>query len=188
MAYAERLASLRPEAVQATKRTLNQWLKNATSSVFEHGLALEFMLFPDHFATAGRGGAVKLLHVYTGSDGRSHFADREFTTSLSALGASSSDVPASTVAFRETGHTTPTEEFRPAPRRQLVVLLQGRVEYECGDGSTRECGVGDVVFFDDTGGQGHRARVLEGPRVQIFVRLPADADVMNWTRPRENNA
>ena len=47
---AERLASLRPEAVQATKRILNQWLKMASSAVFEHGLALEFMLFPDHFA------------------------------------------------------------------------------------------------------------------------------------------
>jgi enoyl-CoA hydratase len=48
--FAERLASLRPEAVQATKRILNQWLKTASASVFEHGLALEFMLFPEQFA------------------------------------------------------------------------------------------------------------------------------------------
>ncbi len=47
---AERLASLRPEAVQATKRLLNQWLKTAMTPVFEHGLALEFMLFPEHYA------------------------------------------------------------------------------------------------------------------------------------------
>jgi enoyl-CoA hydratase/carnithine racemase len=47
---AKRLASLRPEAVQATKRLLNQWLKTALSPVFEHGLALEFMLFPEHHA------------------------------------------------------------------------------------------------------------------------------------------
>jgi enoyl-CoA hydratase len=48
--FAERLASLRPEAVQATKRTLNQWLKAASGPVFEHGAALEYMLFPEHFA------------------------------------------------------------------------------------------------------------------------------------------
>jgi enoyl-CoA hydratase/carnithine racemase len=47
---AERLASLRPEAVQATKRLLNQWLKTAMTPVFEHGLALEFMLFPERYA------------------------------------------------------------------------------------------------------------------------------------------
>jgi enoyl-CoA hydratase len=47
---AERLASLHPEAVQATKRLLNQWLKTAITPVFEHGLALEFMLFPEHYA------------------------------------------------------------------------------------------------------------------------------------------
>jgi enoyl-CoA hydratase/carnithine racemase len=50
---AERLASLRPEAVQATKRLLNQWLKSAMTPVFEHGLALEFMLFPENFAKPG---------------------------------------------------------------------------------------------------------------------------------------
>jgi enoyl-CoA hydratase len=47
---AEKLASLRPEALQATKRILNQWLKSAMVPVFEHGLALEFMLFPNHFS------------------------------------------------------------------------------------------------------------------------------------------
>jgi enoyl-CoA hydratase/carnithine racemase len=53
MEFAQRLASLRPEAVQATKRVLNQWLKLASSPVLEHGLALEFMLFPEHFAKPG---------------------------------------------------------------------------------------------------------------------------------------
>lgn len=50
MEFATRLASLRPEAVQATKHVLNQWLRQAQGPVFEHGLALEFMLFPEHLA------------------------------------------------------------------------------------------------------------------------------------------
>jgi enoyl-CoA hydratase/carnithine racemase len=52
-----RLASMRPEAVQATKRLLNQWLKLAMGPVFEHGLALEYMLFPEDFARPQENGA-----------------------------------------------------------------------------------------------------------------------------------
>ena len=52
--YARRIASLRPEAVQATKRVLNQWLRSAMGPVLEHGLALEFMLFPDRLASPDR--------------------------------------------------------------------------------------------------------------------------------------
>jgi hypothetical protein len=48
---------MRPEAVQATKRLLNQWLKSAMGPVFEHGLALEYMLFPEHFARPQENGA-----------------------------------------------------------------------------------------------------------------------------------
>jgi enoyl-CoA hydratase/carnithine racemase len=44
--YATRLAGLRPEAVQATKRALNQWLLTPFRETIESGLALEFMTFP----------------------------------------------------------------------------------------------------------------------------------------------
>ncbi|HWE57174.1 MAG TPA: enoyl-CoA hydratase-related protein [Acidimicrobiales bacterium] len=54
MEVAEEIAALRPEAVAATKRNLNQWLLRARQDVFAHGLALEFMLFPADFAEAQR--------------------------------------------------------------------------------------------------------------------------------------
>ncbi len=44
--YASKLAALRPEAVQATKRALNQWLLIPFTETIEAGLALEFMTFP----------------------------------------------------------------------------------------------------------------------------------------------
>jgi enoyl-CoA hydratase len=53
--YAEHFASLRPETLQATKRVLNQWLRMAEGPVFEHGLALEFMLFPKDFSQRYQG-------------------------------------------------------------------------------------------------------------------------------------
>lgn len=44
---AGQLASLRPESLQATKRSLNQWMRMAYGPVFEHALALEFLTFPE---------------------------------------------------------------------------------------------------------------------------------------------
>jgi enoyl-CoA hydratase/carnithine racemase len=47
--YAEKMAALRPQSLQATKRSLNQWMRMAGAPVFDIGLAMEFMLFPDDF-------------------------------------------------------------------------------------------------------------------------------------------
>jgi enoyl-CoA hydratase/carnithine racemase len=58
MDYAARLAQLRPESLQATKRTLNQWMRLAQTAVFEQGLALEFMLFPKDFSARYREGRI----------------------------------------------------------------------------------------------------------------------------------
>jgi enoyl-CoA hydratase len=45
--FADHLASLRPESLQATKRSLNKWMKTAFGPIFEHALALEFLSFPE---------------------------------------------------------------------------------------------------------------------------------------------
>lgn len=47
---ARRLADIRPEAVQGTKRALNQWLRQAFGPVFQTALSLEFMTFPSEYA------------------------------------------------------------------------------------------------------------------------------------------
>ena len=43
---AAHMASLRPESLQATKRSLNQWMRMNFGPVFQHALALEFLTFP----------------------------------------------------------------------------------------------------------------------------------------------
>lgn len=57
--YGRKFASMRPESLQATKRILNQWLRMGLTQVFDHGLALEFMLFPKDFASQFRSGFKK---------------------------------------------------------------------------------------------------------------------------------
>jgi hypothetical protein len=71
-------------------------------------------------------------------------------------------------------------DFHTAPRRQFVVNLSGLVEIEVGDGSTRRLGAGDILLADDTTGQGHITRDLEGPRRSIFIFLPPDLDPAQW--------
>lgn len=56
--YAAKFAAMRPETLQATKRTLNQWMRMGLNQVYDHGLALEFMLFPRDFVERYQSGAV----------------------------------------------------------------------------------------------------------------------------------
>jgi hypothetical protein len=98
----------------------------------------------------------------------------------SAQGATSLPLPALEVSLRDTEGGPTSVDFHPAPRRQLVILLKGQVEYFCGDGSRRLLGSGDILVVDDTKGQGHRAEIIESPRIQVFVPLAPEADLTTW--------
>ncbi len=83
------------------------------------------------------------------------------------------------VIFRE----TPIDgalDYHPAPRRQFVITLAGVVEVECGDGSLRRFGPGEIMLADDTTGRGHTTREVEGPRRSIFIPLPDHVDAAQW--------
>ena len=71
-------------------------------------------------------------------------------------------------------------DFHQAPRRQFVIILTGAVEIECGDGTVRRLGAGDVLLADDTTGQGHISREVSGDRRSLFLPLPDDVDVSAW--------
>jgi len=122
---------------------------------------------------------MKVVHLYTGDDGRSQFADLDIPMNAASSGAQSSLVPAEGVMFRETPKGS-EQSFHPAPRRQFVVTLSGQAEIECGDGSKRRFGAGDIMLADDTTGQGHITRVIEGPRRFLFMLLLDSVDVSAW--------
>ncbi len=123
-----------------------------------------------------------VVRLYTGDDGQSHFEDLMLPMSVIAgVGAMSGRIPAESVFFRDTADTGPeVMDFHVAPRRQFVIHLAGRAEIEVGDGSKRQFGVGDLLIADDTTGQGHISREIEGPRRQIFVPLDDRADLTSW--------
>jgi hypothetical protein len=115
---------------------------------------------------------MKIVRVYTGSDGESHFEDVPVELRDDGfLGRMSKLVPAKGVIFREVGGDYALD-FHVAPRRQYVVNLTGSVELEVGDGTKRVLGPGDVLLAEDTTGRGHISRAVRGePRTCLFIPL-----------------
>jgi uncharacterized cupin superfamily protein len=122
---------------------------------------------------------VRITRLYTGPDKQSHFEDLELPEEQTAHGWLTGEIPATSVIFRRTPPGG-SIDYHQAPRRQLVFVLRGAVEIECGDGSVRRVGPGDVMLADDTSGQGHISREVESPRSTVFVPLPDDLDVSRW--------
>ncbi|MCZ6558952.1 MAG: hypothetical protein O7A69_14435 [SAR324 cluster bacterium] len=115
---------------------------------------------------------MKIVRVYTGDDGQSHFEDIETSYPIvDATGKKSALEKATGIVFRQTGGDY-NLDFHNAPRRQYVINLVGGVEIEVGDGSKRILQAGDVLLAEDTEGQGHISRALnDEPRHSIFVTL-----------------
>jgi hypothetical protein len=127
---------------------------------------------------------MKLIHLYTGDDGRSHFRDLEVLTITDAgglffelrdsvQGMCVRDLPSSW-----------TNGLHTAPRRQFVLQLTGVGELECGDGIARRLGPGDLLLADDTTGEGHLSREVEGPRRQLLIYLDPALDLDSFTEER----
>ena len=123
---------------------------------------------------------MKVTRIYSGDDGQSHFEDLDVPLQGYRVGAMSGEIPLTVGMFRDTTEGPTVYEFHVAPRRQFVIHLAGRVEIECGDGSKRQFGVGEVLLADDMTGQGHISTEIEGPRRQIFVGIDPNFDLGAW--------
>ncbi|MEM7000357.1 MAG: hypothetical protein AAF529_06185 [Pseudomonadota bacterium] len=115
---------------------------------------------------------MQITRIYTGDDGCSHFEDLDVELEdMGMRGQISSPWPAQSVIFREVSGTYHLD-YHTAPRRQLVVNLTGSVDIEVGDGSVRRLGPGSILLAEDTTGQGHISRNVDGePRQCLFVPL-----------------
>ncbi len=121
---------------------------------------------------------IPLIRLHTGEDGLTHFADdaialetKDFSPPMPPF-AMSTRFPVTDIAFA----TFPPGWFgdwHPAPTRQYVLILKGRLEIETGDGDTRQFGAGSAFLVEDIDGQGHRTRVVsDAPAVIAMVPNP----------------
>jgi hypothetical protein len=122
---------------------------------------------------------MKIVRVYTGDDGESHFEDLDVPLKQTRSGSLSDLVPATGIVFRETP-VGGALDYHNAPQRQFVVNLSGEVEIECFDGTKRTLTAGGILLAEDTIGRGHITRDIAGPRYSIFVPIPADFDISAW--------
>lgn len=118
---------------------------------------------------------MKIVRIFTGDDGESHFEDIDIEMSEAGLaGLMSKPVPAKSVIFREVD-TDYQLDFHTAPRRQYVINLKGAVEIETGLGEIRYIGAGEILLAEDTTGRGHISRDVDGqPRQCLFIPLADD--------------
>ena len=75
------------------------------------------------------------------------------------------------------------QSWHPAPRRQIVVVLDGTLEVETTDGQTRSFGPGQAFLADDTASSGHRTRTVGGAVRVLFAPMPAEVDLDTWAAP-----
>ncbi len=121
---------------------------------------------------------MKIVWIYTGDDGRSHFADLEAPMQPVNFGIAAPAIDAGRLLLRE---APPGENgWHRAPMRQLVVVITGIMEIEVGDGGKRTFRPGDIMLADDTTGQGHITRDIGGPRQNVQIGIPDDLDVASW--------
>lgn len=115
---------------------------------------------------------MKVTRLYTGDDGESHFQEEEIPLEDAGdIGRLSETMEATGIIFRE----TPPDynySWHNAPRRQYIIMLEGSVDVEIGDGTVRRFDPGDVLLAEDTTGRGHISRSVNNqPRKSIFVTL-----------------
>ena len=115
---------------------------------------------------------MKITRLYTGSDHESHFEDIEIELmDAGEIGELSEKVHATGIIFRRTNPDY-DYDWHNAPQRQYIIMLDGAVDVEIGDGTVRRFATGDILLAEDTAGRCHESRAVNyKPRTSVFVRL-----------------
>lgn len=115
---------------------------------------------------------MKITRLYTGSDQESHFEEIEIKLDDAGdIGHLSERFNATGIIFRR---TDPDYDYNwhTAPRRQYIIMLDGAVDVEVGDGTTRRFSTGDILLAEDTTGRGHTSKAVnQESRLSVFVTL-----------------
>ncbi len=121
-----------------------------------------------------------VTRIFADTNGSAHIERREVPMAPDSGGrATSADLPALRLFFRETPPAHVHEKHR-APQRQFIFVTCGVGEIELGNGARHRFGPGDVMFVEDTAGDGHVTRTLEGMRGFAHVPVPPEFDITRW--------
>ncbi len=117
--------------------------------------------------------SIRLIRLFTGADGQSHFVvDKIEWDQTEVVNALSRSEPAQTIRFEETTAGA-SLDWHNAPHRQYVITLSGRLEFETRTGEIQIVEPGDILLAEDTAGGGHRWRLIDDqPWRRVYVAVP----------------
>ncbi|MTI12249.1 cupin domain-containing protein [Sansalvadorimonas verongulae] len=76
--------------------------------------------------------------------------------------------PSTEVVFCET-ESNFTQDWHTAPRRQMVIVLYGKMEIELQDGIKQVLTAGETLLAEDTTGSGHITRAVGGTSLRTAI-------------------
>lgn len=121
---------------------------------------------------------VRIVRLVVDADGSSSFVEtemamtsRQFAPPAAPLEVSDAMAASGVIYWRAPAGWD--GQPHPAPARQWAYVLQGAIEVEASNGTTRLLGPGDGVLLEDVTGAGHTTRVVgEEPALGMFVQVP----------------
>ncbi|PLX65881.1 MAG: hypothetical protein C0603_12970 [Denitrovibrio sp.] len=115
---------------------------------------------------------MKATRLYTKDDGKSAFVDFDIELEDSGdIGHLSKIYPVTGIIFRETDEDY-DYGWHNAPQRQFILMLEGGVDITSGENETRRFKAGDILLVEDTTGDGHISRAVDGKRRKsVFIIL-----------------
>ena len=117
---------------------------------------------------------IAYLHLYSDSEGVSHFKDGKMAFSPLRAGAPMAlelaNKEGATFLRLESGAV---EDWHKAPRRWFLIAVQGISEVTASDGQVRRLMPGNIMLMDDTTGKGHQTRSI-GPEAHVALVVPVE--------------
>lgn len=116
--------------------------------------------------------SIRLVRLFTGDDGQSHFTIGEVPwTAAGAVNAISAKEAVAAISFEETT-AGGSRDWHNAPCRQYVITLAGTLRFETRGGDGFTLAPGDILLAEDTTGGGHRWRLADAdPWRRVYVTL-----------------
>lgn len=114
--------------------------------------------------TADQIPAVKLMN---GPDGSCTFV-KGFIPSLKHMNTSTFWISDKTEAWEQNAH--------PAPRRQYVITIAGKIKFKVSNGSTFVIEPGTVLLAEDMKGSGHTWSMLSKRWERLYIPITNDAE------------
>jgi quercetin dioxygenase-like cupin family protein len=121
---------------------------------------------------------IRCVRIWTGDDQNSHFEEGSIDLKPGAHGdLFSNKLQVITTSFQET-QPGGTLAWHTAPARQLVVTLNGTLDFETRAGQHFRIAPGDILLAEDTVGGGHSWKLVdEQPWRRVYIVLAPDATV-----------